>query len=88
MRPPSTLNIQDIRRAFKELDDPWLARSEVRASLSGSSTVVRHGLSYIPQHWLVVDQDANAQVWRASVSSADSVTLATSAPVNVTLIFW
>lgn len=88
MRPPSTLNIQDIRRAFKELEDPWLARSEVRASLSGSSTAVRHSLSYIPQHWLVVDQDASAVVWRSATSTADSVVLATSSPVNVTLLFW
>jgi hypothetical protein len=88
IKDPSDQTMNEIRRAFKQLDDVWLGRKEVQASLvAGTPTSVKHGLSYIPQHWLLSDKTALSDVWRVR-STSDSVVFDCSVNVDVTIIFW
>jgi len=63
----------------------------VTASLDNTKDwPVPHGLDYAPKTWEVVDQDANATIWRSPAVNARPAAvmlLRASAAVNVTIRF-
>ena len=54
-------------------------------AVTSSSTTISHMLSRTPQGWIVVDKDANEDVWRVSWNTRQIVLDATG---NVTVALW
>lgn len=54
-------------------------------ALSTTDTEVHHGLGRKPRGWVVVDQDADARVWRSVASTSSTLTLQASASVTINL---
>ena len=54
--------------------------------VSGKTKVINHGLQQLPQGWFLVDNIANAVVWRTSSFTATTLTLESSA--NTTISIW
>lgn len=46
---------------------------------------INHLLQRLPVGWLIIDQDANADVWRAKPWTTTTLTLESSADVNLSL---
>ena len=55
------------------------------ASLDVSGTRVSHNLGRPPDGWVVIDNDADARVWRSGEMDSSSITLSASAAANVRL---
>lgn len=51
---------------------------------TGQDNPISHGLARTPRAWVIIDQNANAAVWRASWNSTQ-ITLETSASCIVSL---
>lgn len=79
---------RDARTAIKQLDTVGLRRSTATVTLTTSSTNVAHQLGKAPVAWLVVDRNANANVWRTGAANTDTIPLQASATVTVTIQFW
>jgi len=89
VRDATDLSSIETRRAIKQLDDPFIRRSEVKGvTLGTGDTLVKHQLGRIPSSWLITDQNANAQVWRSGPVSNDHMTMKASAAVTVNILFW
>jgi hypothetical protein len=85
---PGNPDHREIRRAFKDLDDPWRDRVEVSTTLRSGDNLVRHSLGRAPTRWLITDIDGAATVHRTGTPTSDTITLTASDTVTVTLIFW
>lgn len=96
IRPPKIRDYEDqyqreAREAIKRLDQPGTRRLTVGPqALSGTTTLVRHGLGKIPIGWIIIDKNAQADVWRdpAIASTNDIIALKASGAVTVTLQVW
>lgn len=55
-------------------------------TLGTTAKDVPHGLGRVPQRWSVLDQDANAVIWRSGKADASVLPLKASATVTVTLV--
>lgn len=96
VRPPKIRDYEDqyqreAREAIKALDAPGSRRLTVKGqALSGTTTLVRHGLGRIPVGWLIIDKTAQADVWRDTTQAMtnDIIPLKASGAVTVDLQFW
>lgn len=96
VRPPRIRDYEDqyqreARDAIRDLDQPGARRLTVGPqALSGTTTLVRHGLGRIPTGWLIIDKTAQADVWRDTTQTMtkDVIPLKASGAVTVTLQFW
>ena len=70
------------------LEDRWLSRQKITVSLtSGVANLVYHNLKAQPEGWLVVQKDANANIW-ADTFNSERLDLRCSADVIITLYVW
>lgn len=53
-----------------------------------TDTIVNHLLGRKPKGWIVVDKDANADVWRSGSTTDKKVILSATTSVNVVLYFF
>lgn len=78
-----------IDDAFKQVDAiPLLSGNTIEATIGVTDTAVNHKLQRKFQGWIVIDQDANAVIWRSNVFNPledKQLILKASAPVNVKL---
>lgn len=90
VRDPSDPSMREIRRAFKELDDPLFGRTEVTLAVAIGQNHIKHKLGRAPARFLVVDKDTSTDIYRfTSVpATADTITLFATASATVTIIFW
>lgn len=75
----------DILAAFK-LDNSKI----VRAPIATTDTIVTHNLGQAVTSWDIVDQDANAVVWKSATvngTPTKTIILRASAPVTVAIRF-
>lgn len=97
VRPPKIRDHEDqyqrdARNAIRDLDVPGARKIMVRGVVlaSGVTNRVAHGLGRIPTNWLVVDKNAQADVWRDTSFTAtnDLIGFRASAAVTVDIQFW
>jgi hypothetical protein len=91
VRDPDDRYQREARSAIKSLDSPGIRKVTVANVTLGVATVnVPHQLSKIPVGWLVIDKNAQADVWRDTTvnQTNDTIPLKASATVVVTLQFW
>ena len=79
--------------ALKKLsrDNPILDSNTVTAEIGTSDTEVDHGLGRATQGWVVVDKNANADVWKSTTTNAAperKVILKASATVTAKILFY
>ena|SRR5690349_21617659 len=83
---------RDARNAIRDLDAPGARKVTIRGVVLTSGVVnrVAHQLGRIPLNWLVVDKNAQADVWRDTTFTAtnDLFGLRSSATVTVDIQFW
>ena len=97
VRPPKIRDYDDryqreARQAIKDLDVAGSRRLTVKAVVltTGVVNLVPHQLGRKPVGWLVIDKNAQADVWRDATvaTSQDKIPLRSSANVTVDLQFW
>lgn len=82
---------ESVQRAFDEVENtlntlPFpLSGAFINATVGTTETKVRHNLGTRPIGWIVVDQDADARVWRSGTIGSSFLPLMASAPVNLKL---
>jgi hypothetical protein len=54
--------------------------------VSGKPKAINHGLQQLPQGWFLVDNIANAVIWRTAAFTTTTITLEASA--NTTISIW
>lgn len=60
---------------------PFLKGVQIDETINTTDTVINHKLQKEPEGFLVIDQDANANIWRVS-SDSQTITLRASASVS------
>jgi hypothetical protein len=58
---------------------------DIKADLSATEVLVRHGLGRVPAGWTIIDKDADARVWRSSDATSVHLPLTASATVKTTV---
>ena len=82
---------RETRTAIQGLTTGEIRKTTVRNVVLGTSTVmVPHQFGKIPTNWLIVDKNAQADVWRDATVAAtnDFFPLRASATVTVAIQFW
>lgn len=96
IRPPKVRDHEDLyqreaRQAIKQLDIPGARKATVKTITLGATTVlVPHQLGKLPVGWLVIDKNAQADIWRdpTILVTNDTIPLKASATVVVDIQFW
>ena len=94
VHPPRLRNPEDqfqreVKTAIKILDAPGARKVTLTdISLGVVATLVAHQLGKRPVGWLIIDKNAQADVWRAGDSTRDTIPLIASAPVVVSIQVW
>ena len=70
---------------FREIQQDILYYNIVEVSLSTTATSVEHKLDAVPNGFLVIGKDANADVWESAVSDKRFLYLISDTTVNVKL---
>ena len=75
--------VQFTEEFTKQLtNNPFLVGNIFTATITTSTATINHGLGSTPLGWLILDQDADANVWKVS-SDEKSIVLDSSATVNI-----
>jgi len=79
---------RDTRDAITQLAAlPFASAVELSGVVLGAAPVsVAHGLGRTPRRWKIVDQNADARVWRSAAADDKYLPLTASAAVTVTLL--
>ncbi len=64
------------------INNPFLVGNVFNATITSATATINHGLGANPIGWLILDQDADANVWKVS-SDEKSIILDSSATVNI-----
>lgn len=64
------------------INNPFLVGNVFNATITTATATINHGLGVNPLGWLILDQDADARVWKVS-SDEKSIILDSSATVNI-----
>ena len=72
---------QEQSRRLKDV--PLLDGLELDAEVTTTAAAFPHKLGRKPRGWIVTDKDADARIWRTEAFDAKTLTLRSSATVNV-----
>jgi len=64
------------------INNPFLVGNVFTATITPSTATINHGLGSVPLGWIVLDQDAGANIWKTS-SDDKTITFDSSATVNI-----
>jgi len=67
--------------------EPLINKIELSGTIATGGTTLQHALGKVPAGFLIVDKDANADVWRTDWTKT-SITLKASAAVGVKLFLF
>ena len=67
--------------------DLLLNRLQLTADIGTSDTSIQHALGRVPAGWIVIDKNANADIWRVSLTNT-TIVLRASAPVKAKIFIF
>jgi hypothetical protein len=73
-------NLEEI---FREIQDDLLYGNTVAVAVSTTTVKVNHKLGTTPQGWIIVDKDADINVWRDGDATANFLPLKADGTGNI-----
>lgn len=67
------------------INNPFLVGNVFTATITPSTVTINHGLGSVPLGWIVLDQDADANIWK---TSSDDKTITFDSSATVTIKVW
>jgi hypothetical protein len=67
--------------------DLLLNRLQLTADITTSDTTIQHSLGRVPAGWIVIDKNANADIWRVSLTNT-TIVLRASASVKAKIFIF
>jgi hypothetical protein len=65
--------------------NPFLIGNIFSVTVQASTVTINHGLGAVPLGWLILDKDANADIWRVSW---DEKTIVLDSNITVNIKIW
>jgi hypothetical protein len=90
-RDPNSIFERETREAIKALDQVGVRKVTVlNVLLTTATTLVPHQLGKKPIGWIIINKNAQADVWcdTTQTTTADRIPLRASATVTVDIQFW
>ena len=80
--------VRNLDVVLREVQKVLLYGNYIQAEVTTSGVSVEHKLQREPTGWIIVDADADANVWRNATSDSKTINLISDATVNIKLYIW
>lgn len=81
--------VKNLDEIFREIQKDSLYGVTLKdVAIGTSETVIAHKLGRNPQGWIIVEKNANSDVWSSSTKDGRFLYLMATAAVTVTLYVW